>query len=166
MHTFVCSRGLWRVVHCVILMAIFWTGGARLVSAADIQPISSEEYASFLSDPSTTCLVVGMASWCAPCKEELPTLVALYNEFSSKGLCIRGISLDYQGADAMAPILDALNVPFPVVWLGEQGLEEFGFYAIPMTLVVKQGEITERLIGVQSENTLRPIIEELITRTN
>lgn len=34
------------------------------------------------------------ASWCAPCREENPNVVALYNEFHSKGLNIISVSLD------------------------------------------------------------------------
>lgn len=38
------------------------------------------------------------ASWCAPCRQENPNVVALYNEFHSKGLNIIGVSLDQEGA--------------------------------------------------------------------
>lgn len=34
------------------------------------------------------------ASWCGPCRNENPNVVALYNEFHSKGLNIVGVSLD------------------------------------------------------------------------
>lgn len=37
------------------------------------------------------------ASWCGPCRKENPSVVALYNEFKSKGLAIIGVSLDRSG---------------------------------------------------------------------
>lgn len=40
------------------------------------------------------------ASWCMPCREENPNVVALYNEFHDKGLNIIGVSLDNPGDDA------------------------------------------------------------------
>lgn len=40
------------------------------------------------------------ASWCAPCRQENPNVVALYNEFHAKGLNIIGVSLDRPGDDA------------------------------------------------------------------
>lgn len=40
------------------------------------------------------------ASWCAPCRKENPNVVALYNEFHSKGLNIIGVSLDREGEAA------------------------------------------------------------------
>lgn len=38
------------------------------------------------------------ASWCAPCRQENPNVVALYKEFHSKGLNIIGVSLDKDAA--------------------------------------------------------------------
>ena len=44
------------------------------------------------------------ASWCAPCREENPNVVALYNEFHAKGLNIISVSLDQDAAKWKAAI--------------------------------------------------------------
>ncbi|MGC4040103.1 MAG: TlpA disulfide reductase family protein [Flavobacterium sp.] len=44
------------------------------------------------------------ASWCAPCREENPNVVALYNELHSKGLNIISVSLDFDAAKWKAAI--------------------------------------------------------------
>ncbi len=162
MHTFFDSTRKSVLVLFFMIMMLAPYVFAQNTAAADIKTITDDEFAAFLSNPSTTCLVVAMASWCGPCKEELPTLVSLYNEYKSKGLCIRGVSLDYQGPQAIAPIADAFHVPFPIDWIGEEAMEKFRFYAIPMTLVVQHGEIIDRLLGVQPENILRTVIKSLI----
>ncbi len=54
------------------------------------------------------------ASWCGPCREELPVLDGLYKKYKDKGLVIIGVGLDHD-SDRLAKFLRALPVSFPVV---------------------------------------------------
>jgi cytochrome c biogenesis protein CcmG, thiol:disulfide interchange protein DsbE len=54
------------------------------------------------------------ATWCAPCKEEMPVLEKLYKKYGSKGLVIVGVSVD-KDASNIKGFLKKLNVTFPVV---------------------------------------------------
>ena len=54
------------------------------------------------------------ATWCAPCKEELPELEKFHKKYGAKGLVIVGVSVDKE-AGGLKPFLDKLKITFPVV---------------------------------------------------
>ena len=54
------------------------------------------------------------ATWCAPCKEELPVLQNLYKKYGSQGLVIVGVSVDKDAAN-LPSFLKKLGVTFPIV---------------------------------------------------
>lgn len=54
------------------------------------------------------------ASWCAPCKEEMPVLESLHKRFASKGLVIIGVSVDNERENA-EEFIKGVKVTFPIV---------------------------------------------------
>ena len=54
------------------------------------------------------------ATWCAPCREEMPELQKLYKKYNAKGLEIVGISVD-KGPEGIKDFIAKLKVTFPVV---------------------------------------------------
>lgn len=54
------------------------------------------------------------ATWCAPCKEELPVLQKLYKKYGSQGLVVVGVSVDKDAAN-LPEFLKKLAVTFPIV---------------------------------------------------
>ena len=67
-------------------------------------------------------LVDFWASWCAPCRRELPELDALYRRHRAAGLVVIGVNIDEQRADAEAFLRDQVQVSFPVIHDGAQQL--------------------------------------------
>ena len=108
------------------------------------------------------CFIVAMAAWCAPCREELPTLVKLYSRYERRGFQLFGISLDLEGPSAMQPVVDRMKVNFPVYWVGEDAIEAYAITAMPVIFVVKDGQIVERIIGRRQEKFLDRKIQELL----
>ena len=105
-----------------------------------------------LLNQKDSCYVVAiMASWCAPCIDELPTLNKLHARYQSQGLHLIGLSIDFAGPEAIQPVVDRLGVAFPVYWYGEKAVEDFGLSAIPMLFFVKNGQIVEKLPGRRPE---------------
>ncbi len=107
-------------------------------------------------------LVVVLAAWCAPCRKELPVLVDLYHRFETRGLRMVGMSIDYGGVDAIQPIIDRHDVPFPVFWLGEEGIAHYDISAIPLMMVVRDGEVSERITGIQTKQQLETLVHRVI----
>jgi thiol-disulfide isomerase/thioredoxin len=93
------------------------------------------------------------ASWCGPCRQEMPFMVELYGKYKDKGLSIIGISLD-EDSDAWKAATQQLNIPW-VQMSDLKGWENaiakhFCVNSIPHTIVVdQQGKILKR--GLRSE---------------
>jgi thiol-disulfide isomerase/thioredoxin len=109
-------------------------------------------------------VILAMAAWCLPCREELPILVKLYDKYKSQGLKVIGISLDLDGPSAILPILDKANVNFPVFWAGEKTANDFNIRAIPMLLLIKDGSIVETVLGRRPEAFLDVKISDLLKK--
>ena len=93
------------------------------------------------------------ASWCGPCRQEMPFMVELYDKYKDKGLGIIGISLD-EDSDAWKAATQQLNIPWVQMsdLKGWENVIAKHFYvtSIPHTIVVdQQGKILKR--GLRSE---------------
>jgi len=145
------------------LTLVAFAGFSAKVSAANtVVEIHETELDAKIGNKTNRLAVVFMAAWCAPCIDELPTLNKLYKKFRSQGLEIIGISIDLDGAGAMQPVVNALKIDFPVYWYGEKAVEKFALFAIPMLLLVKQGEIVERIHGRRHGSFLNKKFHDLL----
>ena len=103
------------------------------------------------------------ASWCGPCRQEMPFMVELYDKYKDKGLGIIGISLD-EDSDAWKAATQQLNIPW-VQMSDLKGWENviakhFCVTSIPHTIVVdQQGKILKR--GLRSEKLEEFVIGQL-----
>jgi peroxiredoxin len=81
-------------------------------------------------------LVNNWATWCPPCKAEMPTLAAYYNEHQSEGFTIIAIEAG-DPLDAVAPFVQSYKLTFPV-WLDPSGLSlrAFGNGTLPNSYVI------------------------------
>jgi thiol-disulfide isomerase/thioredoxin len=107
-------------------------------------------------------LMVMMASWCAPCRKELPELVKLYDKYRNHGLNIIGISIDEEGPSMIVPLLEKSKVNFPVYWVGEGAIEAYQLTGIPTLFLIKNGKIIERITGITSGDSLDKKLSELL----
>jgi len=88
------------------------------------------------------------ATWCVPCREEMPTMERLYQEFKNRGFVIVAVSVKDKKTDALAFIKE-LKLTYPVVFdpEGEVGLL-YGAWALPATyLIGAKGEGLARMWG-------------------
>lgn len=97
------------------------------------------------------------ASWCGPCRQEMPNMIQLYDKYSTNGLGIVGISLDTD-RDAWIQAIDQFGMKWPQMsdlkgW-ENAAAQQFSISSIPHTIVIDQkGKILRRgLRGEQLEN--------------
>src|SRR5258708_9494064 len=92
------------------------------------------------------------ATWCGPCRRQIPELVALYKRYNkTRGLVIIGMSCDLlqgEGLRAVAPFVEEFQINYPVALADEALVDSLGVQAIPTTLFVgPDGKIISRIVG-------------------
>ncbi len=102
------------------------------------------------------------ASWCGPCKEEMPSVEALYQHYKERDFVFLTISIDYEGSERVRKFIEKHRYQFPVL-LDPNGktLDLFEINKIPATLIIdKKGMMIGRVIG--SRNWSSPEVFSLI----
>lgn len=107
-------------------------------------------------------LVDFWASWCGPCRAEMPLVKSLYERYHAKGLEILGVSLD-NDAKAWKNAIKQIGLPWLHVsdlkgWQSE-GAALYGVRAIPATVLVADGKIVAR--GLRGEELAAKLAELL-----
>ncbi len=104
------------------------------------------------------------ATWCGPCRAEIPGMLEIYSKYKGKGLEIVGISLDQQGFSVVTPFVQRMKIDYPVV-VGDGGVvAAYGnFQAIPTTFIVdRKGNIVDEHTGSMSKEQFEKIIKPLL----
>ena len=104
------------------------------------------------------------ATWCGPCRAEIPGFIEMYDRYKSKGLEIIGVSLDEDGWDVVRPYVEKMKVTYPVV-VGDGTLADAygGIDAIPTTFIIdKKGNILDRHLGYLSKDAIEKMIKGLL----
>ena len=103
------------------------------------------------------------ATWCPPCRAEIPHWVALYNQYKNSGLVIIGVSMD-DSPTPVKPFIDEYHVDYPVVMGDNKVANEYGgIEGIPTTFVIDQkGDIVKQVVGYRSSGKFDKIIKKLL----
>jgi len=97
----------------------------------------------FKSSPAQLVVVNFWASWCQPCLKEIPSLVALSNNFSKGQLEIIGINSDSAGdLNKVKKVLQKFKVKYGIYLDQNESLtDKFKIDALPFTLVFYKGKL-------------------------
>jgi thiol-disulfide isomerase/thioredoxin len=89
------------------------------------------------------------ATWCPPCRAEIPGYVKLQEKYGKDGLVVVGISLDQQGPGIVKEFMAKNKMNYPVVMGDEAVAQSFGgIEAIPTTFIIdRAGNIRDKKIG-------------------
>ena len=105
------------------------------------------------------------ATWCPPCKAEIPHFKELYDQYRKKGLEVVGIALDAGGEKEVAPFARENQINYPLVATDAQQLAEAygGVRGIPTTFLIdKQGKIAKKYVGYQDKELFEKEIQALL----
>jgi thiol-disulfide isomerase/thioredoxin len=107
------------------------------------------------------------ATWCPPCKKEIPEFIELQNQYSAQGLQFIGIALEDK--ESVSEYMKTVNFNYPVLIAEDQGIAlafKLGDHSgtVPFTIVVDQeGQIIYRHQGNFSKEQILDVITPLLT---
>jgi peroxiredoxin len=126
---------------------------------------NGEEYT--LSKLKGNAVLINLwATWCPPCRAEMPTIEKMYQEYKDQGLVVLAVNMTYQDDPAnVAPFIQKYGLTFPVL-LEETG-KVGGAYqmrSLPSTYFINRAGIIQEVVigGPMSEALLRTRIEQIL----
>ncbi len=106
-----------------------------------------------LSDLKGQVVILNLwATWCGPCRVEMPSFENLYRRFRSEGLTVLAVSIDKGKDQEVRDFVDEYRLSFPV-WLDPQKEVESRYitFTVPTTFVIdRQGRVVAKVDGAKN----------------
>jgi len=115
-------------------------------------------------------LVNFWATWCDPCRVEIPWLIEMQQKYSAKGFTVLGIAMDEEGAKVVTPFVNKerfdvngaqSQMNYPIVIGDDAAADKFGgLLGYPTSVLVnRDGKIIKRVTGIISADEIAKTIE-------
>lgn len=104
------------------------------------------------------------ATWCGPCRSEIPGYIELQNKYGKDGFVVVGISLDQAGPKVVEDFVKKFGMNYQVV-MGDDSIQEAfgGMDAIPTTFLIdRDGRIRDRKVGAESKDEYEKKVASLL----
>lgn len=130
-----------------------------------LQTLDGDEYT--LSKLKGNVVLVNLwATWCPPCRAEMPAIEKMYQEYKGQGLVVLAINMTYQDdPTAVAPFIQDYGLTFPVL-LEETGVvgSAYQLRSLPSSYFIDRAGIIREVVigGPMSEALLRTRIEQIL----
>jgi len=101
------------------------------------------------------------ATWCPPCRQEIPDFVEFYEENKSKGAVILGVSVD-KSVDQVRDFANEYKINYPIVMATNEMVKDYkpGRY-IPTTIIIDtKGMIQDKKVGIMDRAALEYYLKE------
>lgn len=104
------------------------------------------------------------ATWCGPCRMEIPGYIELQNKYGKDGLVIIGVSLDQKGPKYVKQFVEANGMNYTVVMGDDKAVDAFGgFNAIPTTFLInREGRIVHQKSGAMDHAAYEEILKKAL----
>lgn len=104
------------------------------------------------------------ATWCPPCRAEIPHFIELYNEYKDDGLEIIGVTMDWNASKQAGPFAVKNGINYTIL-IGKQEVGDLygGIISIPTTFIIdREGGLRRKYIGYQEKSVFEKDIKELL----
>jgi cytochrome c biogenesis protein CcmG/thiol:disulfide interchange protein DsbE len=104
------------------------------------------------------------ATWCGPCKIEIPWFMEFEQEYRSRGFEVLGVSMDDDGWKAITPYVTAKKMNYRVVLGDDKTADQYGgLEALPTTFVIdRDGRVAATHVGLANKKEFSDAIEKLL----
>jgi cytochrome c biogenesis protein CcmG, thiol:disulfide interchange protein DsbE len=162
------------IVHYVAHYAVQRPGATMVTKSASAQPSPAPDFTLPQLDGGDlrlsayrgkVVLLDFWATWCDPCREEIPHFVELQQRYASSGLQIIGVSMD-DSSDPVRPFYQQFHMNYPVVMGTAQTGELYGgVLGLPITFLIgRDGRIYAKHIGATSLEAFEKEIRSLLQK--
>jgi len=101
------------------------------------------------------------ATWCGPCRQEIPSFIDLVKKYGKDGFTVLGIALDPREFEKVPGFAKEIGINYPILY-DNVGVSELygGIRSIPTTFVIdREGKVLGQIVGSRPHN----VFEEIIT---
>lgn len=91
------------------------------------------------------------ATWCPPCREEMPSMEELYQRTRDQGLVMLAVNVEENGRQAVRRFLDKTPYSFPILLDSERSVQSaYGVFRFPESFIIdRNGVVVEKIIGAR-----------------
>jgi peroxiredoxin len=104
------------------------------------------------------------ATWCEPCKVEMPWFIELQRQYDASGVTVVGVAMDDEGWQSVRPFVGAMGINYRTVAGNDELASQYGgVNALPTTFLIdRHGRIAAVYQGLQPKNTYESKLRSLI----
>jgi cytochrome c-type biogenesis protein len=140
------------------------TGNFETAPDVQFQTLGGQEF-RLVQLRGNVVLLNFWATWCIPCREEIPVLNAMQKELEPRGLKVVGASLEDTAAGVESYQNEVRRFEYQVLVGGDEAKAKFGGTPLPTTyLIDRDGRIRQKIIGARDragwEAAVKPLLEE------
>jgi peroxiredoxin len=132
-------------------------GTAGSTTAPDFTLESLDGKSLRLSDLRGKAVLLNFwATWCEPCKIEMPWFVELQNEYGSRGLQVVGVAMDDSSEEEITKFAKEMGVNYPIL-IGKEAVGEAygGVPALPESFFIsRDGRIVDKIMGLRGRGEI------------
>ena len=106
------------------------------------------------------------ATWCGPCKMEIPWFIEFQRAKKNRGFEVIGVSMDEEGWAAVRPFLKEMQVNYRVLLGDDRTADSYGgLEALPTTFLIdREGRIASTHVGVADKKDFEDVIDQLLAQ--
>jgi thiol-disulfide isomerase/thioredoxin len=137
--------------------------GLRSAPDFELKDLQGKVY-RFADAKGTVRLVDFWATWCAPCREEIPMFKDFHATYGPKGFALVGIAMDDEGLEKVKPFAEGEKLPYLTLIGTEKVAESFGgVVGLPTKFLIdREGHIVDSWVGEVPRSVLEKRIQSLL----
>lgn len=154
----------------ILLFSLFFSacqGNAGSSKAPDFTLLDVNSKMVNLSDFKGKMVLINFfATYCPPCRAEIPDFIKLQDKYRDKGFVVVGISTDEDWRVVLPDFIKRKGMNYPVLIATSKVVKDYGnVYALPTSFLLdKEHNIIKKFTGMLSESELEPLIIEYLAK--